>query len=31
MVGLDLAKVVTTAQRYEWTQTEWKLGSGYAS
>ena len=28
MAGLDLAKVVTTAQRYEWTQTEWKLGSG---
>ncbi len=29
MAGLDLAKVVTTARRYEWTQTEWKLGSGY--
>lgn len=29
MAGLDLAKVVTTAQRYEWAQTEWKLGSGY--
>ena len=29
MAGLDLAKVVTTAQRYEWTQTEWKLGAGY--
>ena len=29
MAGLDLAKVVTTAQRYEWTQTEWTLGSGY--
>ena len=29
MAGLDLAKVVTTAQRYGWTQTEWKLGSGY--
>jgi carbamoyl-phosphate synthase small subunit len=29
MAGLDLAKVVTTAQPYEWTQTEWKLGSGY--
>ena len=29
MAGLDLAKVVTAAQRYEWTQTEWKLGSGY--
>jgi carbamoyl-phosphate synthase small subunit len=29
MVGLDLAKVVSTQQTYEWTQTEWKLGSGY--
>lgn len=29
MAGLDLAQVVTTATRYEWTQTEWKLGSGY--
>ncbi len=29
MAGLDLAKVVTTAARYEWTQTEWKLGTGY--
>jgi carbamoyl-phosphate synthase small subunit len=29
MAGLDLAKVVTVKQNYEWTQTEWKLGSGY--
>ena len=29
MAGLDLAKVVSAAARYEWTQTEWKLGSGY--
>ena len=29
MAGLDLAKVVSTPVRYEWTQTEWKLGSGY--
>ena len=29
MAGLDLAKVVSTKHRYEWTQTEWKLGSGY--
>ncbi|MDP3227273.1 MAG: glutamine-hydrolyzing carbamoyl-phosphate synthase small subunit [Acidovorax sp.] len=29
MAGLDLAKVVSTAVRYEWTQTEWTLGSGY--
>jgi carbamoyl-phosphate synthase small subunit len=25
MAGLDLAQVVTTAQTYEWTQTEWQL------
>ena len=31
MAGLDLAKVVTCAQPYEWTQTEWRLGSGYGS
>ncbi len=29
MVGLDLAKVVSTQQSYVWNQTEWKLGSGY--
>ena len=29
MAGLDLAQVVSTAERYVWTQTEWKLGSGY--
>jgi carbamoyl-phosphate synthase small subunit len=29
MAGLDLAKVVSTKQAYEWTQTEWKLGTGY--
>ena len=29
MTGLDLAKVVSTPTRYEWRQTEWKLGSGY--
>ena len=29
MAGLDLAQKVTVAQGYEWTQTEWKLGSGY--
>nr|WP_301334556.1 glutamine-hydrolyzing carbamoyl-phosphate synthase small subunit [Variovorax dokdonensis] len=29
MVGLDLAKVVSVAQTYEWTQTEWKPGAGY--
>ncbi len=29
MAGLDLAKVVSVQQAYEWDQTEWKLGSGY--
>jgi carbamoyl-phosphate synthase small subunit len=29
MVGLDLAKVVSTRAPYEWTQTEWQLGAGY--
>jgi len=29
MAGLDLAKVVTVPAAYDWTQTEWKLGSGY--
>ena len=29
MAGLDLAKVVSSKSAYQWTQTEWKLGSGY--
>ncbi len=29
MAGLDLAKVVSTAQPYAWTQSEWLLGRGY--
>ena len=29
MDGLDLAKVVSARQAYQWTQTEWTLGSGY--
>ena len=29
MKGLDLAKVVTTAKFYPWTEAEWKLGEGY--
>ena len=29
MKGLDLAKVVTTAKSYPWTEIEWKLGQGY--
>ncbi len=31
MSGLDLAKVVSVTEPYEWTQTEWKLGQGYAT
>ena len=29
LTGLDLAKVVSSASSYEWTQTEWALGQGY--
>ncbi len=29
MTGQDLARVVTTAEPYAWTQTEWQLGAGY--
>ena len=29
MIGLDLAQEVSTAQPYEWTETEWRLGEGY--
>jgi carbamoyl-phosphate synthase small subunit len=29
MSGLDLAKVVTVAAPYEWSETAWQLGSGY--
>ena len=29
MAGLDLARVVSVSQPYDWTQTEWQLGSGY--
>jgi len=29
LAGMDLAKVVTCDKSYEWTQTEWKLGSGF--
>ena len=29
MAGLDLAKVVTVAASYEWTETAWELGRGY--
>lgn len=27
--GMDLAKVVSTKTQYEWTQSEWRLESGY--
>jgi carbamoyl-phosphate synthase small subunit len=29
MSGLDLAKVVTSASSYGWTESEWTLGQGY--
>jgi carbamoyl-phosphate synthase small subunit len=29
--GMDLAKVVSTAKPYEWTQTEWRLGTGFGA
>ena len=29
MSGLDLAKVVSSATSYDWTESEWKLGQGY--
>ena len=29
MAGLDLAKVVSVREPYEWTETAWRLGRGY--
>jgi carbamoyl-phosphate synthase small subunit len=29
LAGMDLAKEVTAAAPYQWTETEWKLGRGY--
>ena len=29
MAGLDLAKVVSSAKSYAWTEAEWTLGEGY--
>jgi carbamoyl-phosphate synthase small subunit len=29
LAGMDLAKVVTTQKRYEWSQGSWELGKGY--
>jgi len=31
MSGLDLAQVVSCRQPFEWTQTEWRLGTGYGT
>jgi carbamoyl-phosphate synthase small subunit len=31
MSGLDLAKVVTSASSYGWTESEWTLGEGYGA
>ncbi|KQW66712.1 glutamine-hydrolyzing carbamoyl-phosphate synthase small subunit [Methylibium sp. Root1272] len=31
MAGLDLAKVVSTAMPYAWTETEWSLDTGYGN
>jgi carbamoyl-phosphate synthase small subunit len=31
LAGMDLAKVVSTKNAFEWTQAEWRLGTGYAA
>ncbi|HUG25870.1 glutamine-hydrolyzing carbamoyl-phosphate synthase small subunit [Piscinibacter sp.] len=31
MSGLDLAKVVSETEPYEWAETEWALGTGYGT
>jgi carbamoyl-phosphate synthase small subunit len=31
LAGMDLAKVVTVAKPYAWTEGEWKLGKGYVA
>jgi len=31
MAGLDLAKVVSVREPYQWTETEWRLGEGYGA
>ena len=31
LAGMDLARVVTTAQPYEWNESTWQLGSGYGT
>jgi carbamoyl-phosphate synthase small subunit len=30
LAGMDLAKVVTTGEPYEWSEGRWQLGKGYA-
>ena len=30
LAGMDLAKVVSTTKAYEWSESEWKLGTGYS-
>jgi carbamoyl-phosphate synthase small subunit len=30
LAGMDLAKVVSTAKPYEWSEGRWRLGSGFA-
>ena len=30
LAGLDLAKVVTTAKAYEWTEGMWRIGGGFS-
>jgi carbamoyl-phosphate synthase small subunit len=31
LAGMDLAKVVTAAESYGWSEGEWKLGAGYSA
>jgi carbamoyl-phosphate synthase small subunit len=31
LAGMDLAQVVTTPEKYQWNEGEWKLGEGYVT
>src|SRR5690606_18312928 len=31
LAGMDLAKVVSTAESYTWTEGSWRLGTGFVS
>ncbi len=31
LAGMDLAKVVSTSQAYDWNETSWQLGAGYGA